>query len=106
MVSHTTPDFWNQFSGLPQRVQEDAKKAFRLFLGSPAHPGLEFKKLQGTTSACSVRVGARYRAVGEMTGESIIWFGIGTHAEYDRRFSAGRSRRVEVRSRFLVQAYQ
>jgi hypothetical protein len=49
MLSHTTPDFWNQFSGLPQPVQEDAKKAFRLFLGNPAHPGLEFKKTSGNS---------------------------------------------------------
>ena len=84
MVSHATPDFWNQFSGLPKRVQEDAKKAFRLFLGNPAHPGLEFKKLQGTTSLYSVRVGAHYRAVGELSGESINWFWIGSHADYDK----------------------
>jgi mRNA-degrading endonuclease RelE of RelBE toxin-antitoxin system len=86
MKSHTTPEFWNQFKALPQRVQEDAKKAFRLFLSNPVHPGLEFKKLQGNTNSYSVRVGAHYRAVGEMTGDAIVWFWIGTHAEYDRRF--------------------
>jgi mRNA-degrading endonuclease RelE of RelBE toxin-antitoxin system len=86
MLSHTTPDFRRQFAALPQRVQEDAKKAFRLFLANPAHPGLEFKKLQGTTSTYSVRIGAHFRAVGDMDGESIVWFWIGTHAEYDRRY--------------------
>jgi len=86
MRSQTTSDFWNQFHTLPQRVQGEAKKAFRLFLADPAHPGLEFKKLQGTTNTYSVCIGAHYRAAGELSADTIIWFWIGTHAEYDRRF--------------------
>jgi hypothetical protein len=32
----------------------------------------------------SVRVGTHYRALGFDKPEGIVWFWIGTHAEYDR----------------------
>jgi hypothetical protein len=32
----------------------------------------------------SARVGIHYRAVGERDGDQILWYWIGTHAEYDR----------------------
>jgi hypothetical protein len=32
----------------------------------------------------SVRVGRRYRALAVQEEEALIWFWIGTHAEYDR----------------------
>jgi hypothetical protein len=32
----------------------------------------------------SARVGLQYRAVGELVGDTITWFWIGSHDEYDR----------------------
>jgi hypothetical protein len=32
----------------------------------------------------SVRIGSHYRALGTQVQEGILWFWIGTHADYDR----------------------
>jgi len=32
----------------------------------------------------SVRVGLGYRALGAMAGDTVTWFWIGSHAEYDK----------------------
>jgi len=37
-----------------------------------------------TTLSNSVRVTLGYRALGLLGAEEIVWFWIGTHAEYDR----------------------
>jgi hypothetical protein len=49
----------------------------------PTHRGLEFKKLPPHQDIWSVRINDNYRAVGLRDGEVIVWFFIGTHAEYD-----------------------
>jgi hypothetical protein len=35
----------------------------------------------------SVRIGRRYRAVAVERGEDLVWFWIGSHADYDRLIS-------------------
>lgn len=47
MQSGTTRQFWRLFSHLPAGAQRDAKRSYRLFQTNPAHPGLQFKKLEG-----------------------------------------------------------
>lgn len=82
MISHTSAAFWVAYHALPPEVQAAARKAYRLFLADPHHPSLQFKKLLGTLY--SVRVTKRYRVLGNREGDTIVWFWIGTHAEYDR----------------------
>jgi hypothetical protein len=54
MRSRTTWRFWSLFSHLPLDVQQDAKRAYQLFQSNPAHPGLQFKKLEGEDDIYSV----------------------------------------------------
>ena len=85
MKSSTTKEFWDCFDALPADVQEQARKSYRLWIDDPKHPSLHFKKIHATMPVFSARVGRRYRAVGVMTGtDEILWYWIGTHAEYDR----------------------
>lgn len=84
MRSRTTRQFWRLFSRLPFDVQSDAKRAYRTFQTDPAHPGLQFKKLEGEDDIYSVRVGLEYRALAVMKKDRIVWYWIGNHAEYDR----------------------
>jgi len=84
MQSRTTRQFWRLFSDLPFEVQRDAKRAFRAFLNNPAHPGLQFKKLEGEDNVYSARIGLDYRALGVMKRDRIVWYWIGSHADYDR----------------------
>ena len=87
MISHTTERFRKAYSNLPENVQERAKEAFKTFLQNPSHPSLRFKKIHSTQPIYSARVGLGYRALGIREKNEMIWFWIGSHAEYDKLLS-------------------
>ena len=84
MDSRTTKRFWRLFSGLPIDVQHEAKRAYRFFQSNPAHPGLQFKKLDGEDDISSARIGLKYRALAVVKNGRTVWYWIGNHTEYDR----------------------
>ncbi|HAN46923.1 MAG TPA: hypothetical protein DCQ32_10305 [Cyanobacteria bacterium UBA8156] len=86
MKSVRTQKFRALFLNLPQRIQETAKKNYKLWQENPFHPSLEFKEVKPKEKIWSVRVGIGWRALGifNASNEKIIWFWIGTHAEYDQ----------------------
>jgi hypothetical protein len=84
MNSRTTRRFRELFAALPDHVQVQAREAYRLFRVNPAHPGLRFKQVHPDPLIYSVRVGIGYRAVGALGGGTMVWFWIGSHADYDR----------------------
>jgi hypothetical protein len=83
--SRTTRSFRTAFAALPDEVQGQARRAYRLFLANPGHPSLRFKKVEQTENVYSVRIGLGYRALGVLEGSVIVWFWIGSHADYDSR---------------------
>jgi len=89
VTSHVNARFRRHFANLPKRIQEQSSRAYRLFKTDPSHlcvcghRGLEFKKLPPHQDIWSVRITDDYRAVGQRQGEVVVWFFIGTHAEYD-----------------------
>jgi hypothetical protein len=85
--SETTDRFWKAFGPLPSSAQRGARQAFRLFQQNPAHASLHFKKIHETKPIYSIRIGRTYRALGTRAGDSIVWFWIGSHADYDRLIS-------------------
>ncbi|MCH8840219.1 MAG: hypothetical protein IH831_06000 [Planctomycetes bacterium] len=85
MTSRLHLSFRRNFAKLPREIQQRARDAYRRFQADPTHPGLQFKRLHTTLPLWSVRVTESYRAVGVRDNhDTIIWFFIGTHAEYDR----------------------
>jgi hypothetical protein len=90
--SRTTASFWSHFDGLPIEVQRRAEHAFVLWRANPAHPGLQFKCVSERHHAYSVRIGLHWRALGyreTFAGEdTLTWFWIGSHADYDRLIAA------------------
>jgi len=55
----------------------------------PKIPGtLHFasKKLSGYADVWSVRLSAQYRAVGQRSGNEIVWVWIGSHNDFDKLF--------------------
>jgi mRNA-degrading endonuclease RelE of RelBE toxin-antitoxin system len=85
VTSRLHQSFRRDFAKLPRDIQQRARSAYRRFKTDPTHPGLQFKPLHSTLPLWSVRVSESYRAVGVRDGDNeIIWFFIGTHAEYDR----------------------
>ena len=77
MKSFTSRRFRSIYASLPEDVKLRAKRAYRLFQRNPAHPGLNFKKVDDQNDVYSARVGLGYRALGQMDGEDIVWFWIG-----------------------------
>lgn len=71
------------FEKLPVEVRRRARQSYRLWKEDPAHPGVQFKRVHEHQPIYSVRVGLDWRAVGLWQGDAIIWFWIGSHAEYD-----------------------
>ncbi len=84
MTSHVTARFRKCFAELPEPVRDQARRAYRLFLENPGHPSLRLKQVHSSKPIVSVRVGIGYRALGVRREETIIWFWIGSHADYDR----------------------
>jgi len=82
--SRLHPSFRRAFTKLPPLIQHRARAAYRRFQANPQHPGLQFKPLHSTLPLWSVRVTDDYRAVGVRQDNEIVWFFIGTHAEYGR----------------------
>jgi hypothetical protein len=53
-------------------------------LNNPFHGSLQFKRVNRRGDVWSARVGDDYRVLGvRVQSDEIVWFWIGTHAEYD-----------------------
>ncbi|MEK6699707.1 MAG: hypothetical protein AABZ10_11785 [Nitrospirota bacterium] len=76
-----SPSFRECYNKLPDQIKELADKNFELLKENPHHPSLHIKK---TGKYWSVRVGMKYRALAVEVDEGLLWFWIGTHAEYDK----------------------
>ncbi|HPM79763.1 MAG TPA: hypothetical protein PLF81_03660 [Candidatus Anammoximicrobium sp.] len=87
MRHFTLPSFWRCYRRLPSDVQQLADKSYELLQADPQHPSLHLKRVGKTRHLWSVRVGVHYRALGLDKPEGIVWFWIGSHAEYDRLLS-------------------
>lgn len=81
-MKHFAPfEFWQAYQRLPKSVRKLADKNFKLMKQNPTHPSLALKKVGRLRSA---RVGIHYRALAVVSGEDLVWFWIGPHAEYDK----------------------
>jgi hypothetical protein len=85
MDSHCTPQFWKHFDRLPAAVQNSARDAYRIWQADPYDSRLEFKQVIEHPVVYSVRSGYRYRALCRSMGDTVVWFWIGTHEEYNNR---------------------
>ncbi len=84
MISKTTRRFRESYGRLPEHVQRRAREAYRRFKDNPNHPSLRFKQVHATQPIYAARVGLGYRAFAIIDDEAVVWFWIGTHAEYDQ----------------------
>ena len=76
-----SPSFWACYEKLPSSIQRLADKNFEILKDNPEHPSLCMKK---ASNYWSVRVGIKYRALVIGVEEGLVWFWVGTHAEYDK----------------------
>ena len=81
MKSRATNRYWTLYRRLPLEIRRTALKQYRLWVQNPRYPSIQFKKIGSFWSA---RVTDDYRALGIMEDDTVIWFWIGTHHEYDQ----------------------
>lgn len=85
LTSRQTKHFRKLFDALPDDAQRQARAAYQLFKQNPQHPSLNFKPvLTAGAHAYSAMIGEHYRVLGEMQGNTIYWYWIGTHEAYNR----------------------
>ncbi len=83
MTSRFTKGYLKRLRRLPSHVQRRSLKTLDLLDADERYPSLHFKEVSAADGAWSVRVSQDYRMVGYRDGDSVTWFWIGTHSEYD-----------------------
>ncbi len=83
MKSVTTERFRKAFDKLPKEIQEGARNAYKLWKVHNYHSSLHFKQVNKRPPIYSVRVGLSYGALGIKQEETIVWFWIGSHEDYN-----------------------
>lgn len=86
MKSATLPSFWRLYERLDREMKARARKAYHLWSEDPFHPALHFKCINREESIWSVRITLGYRALGIWEEETVTWFWVGGHDEYERFF--------------------
>lgn len=81
MIHFASPSFWEAYEALPLSVKRVADRNFEMLKTDPKHPSLHFKKFSGYWS---VRVGISNRALAVEVENGLLWFWIGSHADYDK----------------------
>ena len=87
MKSATLPSFWQNYQVLDDVTKKQARKAYQLWQENPFHPSLHFKCIHAKEKIWSLRISLNYRALGIFEQDTVTWFWIGNHAEYERFFS-------------------
>ena len=88
-----TPRFWRCYQGVPEDVRDLADRNYELLKSDPTHRSLHLEKIG---QYWSVRIGRSHRALAVEAGSDLVWFWLGSHAEYDRlvgRQAAQKARR-------------
>jgi hypothetical protein len=69
MNSATLPSFWRAYEVLDEEIKRRARRAYRLWAQNPFHPSLRFK------------------CINRLEGDTVTWFWVGSHDDYERFFS-------------------
>jgi len=80
MRHFASPAFWDAYVRLPDNIRVHADRNFALLKENPQHPSLRLKKVGRYWSA---RIGLHHRALALEVNEGLLWFWIGSHADYD-----------------------
>lgn len=81
MRQFASPSFWSAYEALPLEVKRLADRNFEKLKENPKYPSLHLKKIK---RYWSVRIGINYRALSVEVEDGLLWFWIGSHAEYDK----------------------
>ncbi|MCP5094766.1 MAG: hypothetical protein GY943_04360 [Chloroflexi bacterium] len=87
MKSATLPSFWKAYGALDEKIRRRARKAYYLWAQNPFHPSLHFKCINSVENIWSARVTLGVRVIGILDGDTVTWFWIGNHDDYEHFFS-------------------
>ena len=87
MNSVLNQEFIKCFRKLPERIKKQAKKNYRLWVSNTLHPSLDFKQVHTNLPIYSIRVVIGWRALGLKENDTIIWYWIGSHSDYEKLIS-------------------
>jgi hypothetical protein len=79
MNSCVTPAFLEAFRRLSPEIRERTRRAYREWRTNPN--ARNFKRVGEDVS---VRIDRNYRALGYIEGDTVYWYWIGRHDDYDR----------------------
>jgi hypothetical protein len=86
MKSLTLPSFWENYWRLDESMRRKARKTYVIWSQNPFHPSLHFKCINQAEDVWSVRITRGFRALGIMDGDTVTWFWVGNHDNYERFF--------------------
>ena len=86
MKSETLPSFWKEYAKLSPKLKQRTRKAYQLWAENPFHPSLHFKCINQAENLWSTRITRGIRAIGIMDGDTVTWFWIGNHDDYETFF--------------------
>jgi len=86
MKSQSLPSFWATYRKLNLDTRKRARRAYRLWIEDPFHPSLRFKCINSEEDIWSVRITLGIRALGVLDRDTVTWFWIGNHDDYERFF--------------------
>jgi hypothetical protein len=81
--SKALPEFWDMFKKLPPDVQCRAHKAYALWRETPGAGSLHFKRVNNNEPIYSFRISKGYRALGLYEDDTVHWYFIGNHDQYE-----------------------
>jgi len=86
MKSQSLPSFWATYRKLTLDTRKRARRAYRLWIEDPFHPSLRFKCINSEEDIWSDRITLGIRALGVLDSDTVTWFWIGNHDDYERFF--------------------
>jgi hypothetical protein len=81
--SVTTERFRLLFAAASPARQSRIRAAYLHWTQNPAHPSLRFKKVHPHLPIFSARVDLDWRAVGVLEADTLVWFWVGPHPQYE-----------------------
>lgn len=82
MILIWSPRFKREFSALPERLKERARKKLALFVQNPQHPSLQTHKMEGWGEIWEGWITGDYRFTFFKQGNTYTLRRIGTHEIY------------------------
>lgn len=79
MNSRGTVSFSEAFRKLPPEIRERTRRAYKEWRTNPS--ARRFKRVGEDVS---VRIDRNYRALGYFEGDTVYWYWVGRHDDYDR----------------------